>query len=382
MAACACVHRSGQTSAGSSPTSSWKPGPRRAPQRAGGELLAAVVAGEHALADVAAGGVLHDDRRVVLAEDPLVAPLADGRHHREQGAALVGEAVVVATAGLVVGDAGEHVVVDERVEPGGEHVASDAEALGEVVEAGDAEEGVAQDQQRPPLADHLERLGHRAVHVGERDLLHTRHPTILGCVMQRYDAKVGRMTQPSDAAVEAAPRIPWPVFFVTVAGAFVVALDLSIVNVAFPSIKASFPEVVDDVALVGAVGLQRGVRRPAARRRSHRRPLRPAALVPPRHRRVHARLAAVRRRHQPRGCSSAAGSCRPSAPRCSCRPRSRCCSAPPPPSLRAQAVAMWGGISALAVATGPSLGRGAHRRRRLAVGLLHQPARARSSSPW
>ncbi|MGH9084260.1 MAG: MFS transporter, partial [Acidimicrobiales bacterium] len=38
------------------------------------------------------------------------------------------------------------------------------------------------------------------------------------------------------------PRIPWPVFSVAVAGAFVVALDLSIVNVAFPSIEGSFPE--------------------------------------------------------------------------------------------------------------------------------------------
>src|SRR5690349_3649472 len=35
--------------------------------------------------------------------------------------------------------------------------------------------------------------------------------------------------------------IPWPVFTVTVAGAFMVALDLSIVNVAFPSIERSFP---------------------------------------------------------------------------------------------------------------------------------------------
>jgi len=37
--------------------------------------------------------------------------------------------------------------------------------------------------------------------------------------------------------------IPWPVFAVTVAAAFMVALDLSIVNVAFPSIRRSFPEV-------------------------------------------------------------------------------------------------------------------------------------------
>ena len=38
----------------------------------------------------------------------------------------------------------------------------------------------------------------------------------------------------------AADRLPLPVFAVTVTGAFVVALDLSIVNVAFPSIEASF----------------------------------------------------------------------------------------------------------------------------------------------
>ena len=50
------------------------------------------------------------------------------------------------------------------------------------------------------------------------------------------------MTQPT-SELEQRPQIPWPVFFVTVAGAFVVALDLSIVNVAFPSIEASFPDV-------------------------------------------------------------------------------------------------------------------------------------------
>ena len=38
-------------------------------------------------------------------------------------------------------------------------------------------------------------------------------------------------------------QIPWPVFTVTVAAGFMVSLDLSIVNVAFPSIRDSFPEV-------------------------------------------------------------------------------------------------------------------------------------------
>jgi hypothetical protein len=52
------------------------------------------------------------------------------------------------------------------------------------------------------------------------------------------------MTKPTPLCDVATDRtIPWPVFAVTVAGAFMVALDLSIVNVAFPSIEASFPSV-------------------------------------------------------------------------------------------------------------------------------------------
>src|SRR5688500_5727975 len=49
---------------------------------------------------------------------------------------------------------------------------------------------------------------------------------------------LGCMTQPNESG-----RLPRPVFAVTVAAAFMVALDLSIVNVAFPSIRSSFPDV-------------------------------------------------------------------------------------------------------------------------------------------
>jgi hypothetical protein len=66
---------------------------------------------------------------------------------------------------LAVGDLGEHAVVDEVRQPLVQHVARDAEALLEVVEARHAEEGVADDQHRPPLADDLESLRDRAVHV-------------------------------------------------------------------------------------------------------------------------------------------------------------------------------------------------------------------------
>ena len=188
------------------------------------------------------------------------------------------------------------------------------------------------------------------------------------------------MTQPNDA-VEAAPRIPWPVFFVTVAGAFVVALDLSIVNVAFPSIKASFPDVSTTSlswvlsaysVVFGALLLGAGrIADRSGRRRWFLRGVAVftlgsllcgvatspwmliggrvvqavgAALLMP------ASLALLLGRHRPVAAGPGGGHVGRHL-----RPR--------------------GGHR-------PVAGRGAHRRRRLALGLLHQPARPRSWSPW
>jgi len=105
---------------------------------------------------------------VAGADDPLVAPLTDRHQYGPQRFALVGEDVVVTAPRLVVAAAFEHAVADEGVEPLGQDVAGNAEPCLELLEAGDAEERVAEDQQRPPLADHLEGPGDRAVHVFER----------------------------------------------------------------------------------------------------------------------------------------------------------------------------------------------------------------------
>lgn len=158
------------------------------------------------------------------------------------------------------------------------------------------------------------------------------------------------MTQPSSPE-----RIPWPVFFVAVAGAFVVALDLSIVNVAFPSIGRSFPEATTSTlswvltaysVVFGALLL--GAGRIADRSGRRRWFLRGVAVftigsllcgiaVAPwlliGGRVVQAVGAALL---MPSSLAVLLGAT--------------------PPVLRPQAVAMWGGISALAVATGPSLG--------------------------
>jgi len=161
------------------------------------------------------------------------------------------------------------------------------------------------------------------------------------------------MTQPTAQAP--AGRIPWPVFAVTVAGAFVVALDLSIVNVAFPSIRESFPEaststlswVLSAYSVVfGALLLGAGrIADRSGRRRWFLRGLAvftigsllcgvatsPWLLIGGRV--VQAVGAALL---MPASLALLLGAT--------------------PGPLRAQAVALWGGISALAVATGPSLG--------------------------
>lgn len=165
-------------------------------------------------------------------------------------------------------------------------------------------------------------------------------------------AKVSRMEQPSPPR---AARIPWPVFLVTVTGAFVVALDLSIVNVAFPSIERSFPEaststlswVLSAYSVVfGALLLGAGrIADRSGRRRWFLRGLAvftagsllcgvataPWLLIGGRV--VQAVGAALL---MPASLALLLGAT--------------------PPQLRAQAVALWGGISALAVALGPSLG--------------------------
>ncbi len=63
-------------------------------------------------------------------------------------------------------------VLDEVREPRGEDVLRDAEAALKVSEAARAEEGVAHDQERPPVAERLERLSDPAVHLVEAFSFH------------------------------------------------------------------------------------------------------------------------------------------------------------------------------------------------------------------
>lgn len=150
-------------------------------------------------------------------------------------------------------------------------------------------------------------------------------------------------------------EIPWPVFAVTVAAAFMVALDLSIVNVAFPSIRRSFPDVSTASlswvlaaysVVFGALLLGAGR---IADRSGRRRIFLLGLLVFT----VGSLLCGV----APSAWLLIGGRVVQAVGAALLMPASLALLLTATPSAaRAQAVAMWGGISALAVATGPSLG--------------------------
>ena len=73
-------------------------------------------------------------------------------------ATSVGEPVLEADRTLLVGDAFEDACCDQVPEPALEDIAGDPEPSLEVVEPAHPQERVADDQQAPPLAHHLEAL--------------------------------------------------------------------------------------------------------------------------------------------------------------------------------------------------------------------------------
>jgi hypothetical protein len=73
----------------------------------------------------------------------------------------------------------EDTILDQPVEPLGEDVARDPEAGLEIVEAPNAQEGIAKDEEAPPFPDDLETLGDRTVHVAEAGFLHGDNNTEL-----------------------------------------------------------------------------------------------------------------------------------------------------------------------------------------------------------
>src|SRR5579884_975146 len=184
----------------------------------------------------------------------LVAPLAHGVDHRPQITAAFGQPVVEARRVLAVGNLGEHADLDEASQALTEHVAGDPEPPLEVVKAGHAEERVADDQQRPPLAHHLQTLRDRAMHVGkalplhalEDSGLHDRTQCVRVCVASENSLlsplvdltplppdsspRVSTLSQLSPAKASRPATSPRLILVIVCAGVVLASLDLFIVN--------------------------------------------------------------------------------------------------------------------------------------------------------
>jgi hypothetical protein len=115
-----------------------------------------------------------------------VAPLQELDDDRPQVHALVRQPVLVAQGPLAVRDLREDVLGDEALEARGEHVASHAQVALQRVEAAHPEEHVAQHEERPALADQLQRASDRAVLIA---VVGPKHPistiSLLSCMKKR-----------------------------------------------------------------------------------------------------------------------------------------------------------------------------------------------------
>src|SRR5919198_4359748 len=97
-----------------------------------------------------------------LLGDVAIAPLHQRQERDAQLAALLGEVVLEPLGPFAIADALDDPLVDESMQPIGQHVAGDAQAVEQLVETAEAENEVANDEQRPAVANELERAGNRA----------------------------------------------------------------------------------------------------------------------------------------------------------------------------------------------------------------------------
>ena len=140
--------------------------------------------------DYSSTGLVCYLQRRTAGRGPAVAPLAHGVDDGPQIAALFGEMIGGAGWIILVRHPGQDAVLDQAVQTLGEDIARDAEACLELIEAADSQERVAHDQQTPPLTDHLEALGHRAVHSLKAGSLHGSSIKISGLHKQTHGGHV------------------------------------------------------------------------------------------------------------------------------------------------------------------------------------------------
>jgi hypothetical protein len=121
-----------------------------------------MVARDLRLRDAATSGMLDQHGRPGAAGEPGVAPSHERQDDRIQVATLVGEVVVRARGVLLVRATLDQAVLDEGIQPVDEDVSRDPEAVSDLIEPLPPKEEVPDDEEGPPLSDHLEPASHGA----------------------------------------------------------------------------------------------------------------------------------------------------------------------------------------------------------------------------
>jgi hypothetical protein len=117
------------------------------------DLFAAVLAGQVGVGDLAAGVVAQNYRWTLRAGEVFVTPAHERDYGGEQVAPSRRQPVFAAVRIARVEDPLEKTRVDKRAQSRGESRSGDLEIPGELPEAPDAEERLAQDEQGPAFAD-------------------------------------------------------------------------------------------------------------------------------------------------------------------------------------------------------------------------------------
>jgi len=119
----------------------------------------------------------------------------EGGEDRLEIAAAPGEQVFVTLRLFRIEAAFEHAGLDQGFEAAGEHVRGDAQAFFELIEAGGAETGIAQDQHAPRVADTIERAGDGAAVFSKTLPSHEEAYGGVTCIMQAEGRPFGHRRQ-------------------------------------------------------------------------------------------------------------------------------------------------------------------------------------------
>lgn len=106
--------------------------------------------------DLTGTPISHHERFVVFAKDPFIPPFPQSREDWQQRIALLRESVLVTFAVLADIDTLENSVFDQMSETLGQDISGDPEVSLEVRKASKTKKCVADDQQTPPIAEHIE----------------------------------------------------------------------------------------------------------------------------------------------------------------------------------------------------------------------------------